>query len=66
MQMKQLWSDLQGEKYLDSIGASTRTRSAARELNYAEAEANLEQLEQRSSTNRKNMTAGIRAQQLGT
>lgn len=23
MQMKQLWSDLQDEKYLDSIGAST-------------------------------------------
>ena len=38
MQMKQLWSDLQGEKYLDSIGASTPDKVRRAELNYAEAE----------------------------
>ena len=64
MQMKQLWSDLQGEKYLDSIGASTPDKVRRAELNYAEAKLNLEQLEQKIINEQKNMTAGIRAQQL--
>ena len=64
MQMKQLWSDLQGEKYLDSIGASTPDKVRRAELNYAEAKLNLEQLEQKIINEQKNMTAGVRAQQL--
>ena len=64
MQMKQLWSDLQGEKYLDSIGASTPDKVRRAELNYAEAKLNLEQQEQKIINEQKNMTAGIRAQQL--
>ena len=64
MQMKQLWSDLQGEKYLDSIGTSTPDKVRRAELNYAEAKLNLEQLEQKIINEQKNMTAGIRAQQL--
>lgn len=64
MQMKQLWSDLQDEKYLDSIGASTPDKVRRAELNYAEAKLNLEQLEQKIINEQKNMTAGIRAQQL--
>lgn len=53
MQMKQLWSDLQDEKYLDSIGASTPDKVRRAELNYAEAKLNLEQLEQKIINDRK-------------
>lgn len=66
MQMKQLWSDLQDEKYLDSIGASTPDKVRRAELNYAEAKLNLEQLEQKIINEQKNMTAGIQGATTGT
>lgn len=63
MQEKQLWSDLQVKSIWTASGQhADKVRRA--ELNYAEAKLNLEQLEQKIINEQKNMTAGIRAQQL--
>ena len=56
--------EIQAVITLDSIGASTPDKVRRAELNYAEAKLNLEQLEQKIINEQKNMTAGIRAQQL--
>jgi HlyD family secretion protein len=64
MQLKQLWADLQGEKYLDSIGASTPDKVNRANLNYEEAKLQLRQLKEKIANEQANAEAELHVQQL--
>lgn len=64
MQVKQLYTDLQGERYLDSIGAGTPDKIRRAELNYEETKLELQLLEQKIENERKNARAELRVQEL--
>ena len=64
MQAKQLHTDLQGERYLDSIGAGTPDKIRRAELNYEETKLELQLLEQKIENERRNARAELRVQEL--
>lgn len=64
MQLKQLYTDLKSEIYLDSIGASTSDKIRRAELNYEEAKLELQQLKQRILNEKKNAEAELSVQRL--
>ncbi|MDR2057761.1 MAG: efflux RND transporter periplasmic adaptor subunit [Dysgonamonadaceae bacterium] len=64
MQLKQFWADLQGEKYLDSIGASTPDKVNRASLNYEEAKLQLQQLKEKITNEQANAEAELHVQQL--
>ena len=64
MQAKQLYTDLQDERYLDSIGAGTPDKIRRAELNYEETKLELQLLEQKIETEHKNARAELRVQEL--
>lgn len=64
MQIQQLETDLDSERYLDSIGASTSDKVRRAELNYEEAKLQLRQLEQKIENERKNSAAELEIQKL--
>lgn len=64
MQAKQLYTDLQDERYLDSIGAGTPDKIRLAELNYEETKLELQLLEQKIENEHKNARAELRVQEL--
>lgn len=64
MQLKQLLADVEGEKYLNKIGASTPDKVSRAELNYEEAKLQLQLLGQKIENERANAGAELRVQQL--
>ena len=64
MNLKQLYTELLGERHLDSIGASTTDKVRKAELNYEEAKLQLEQLEQKVKHQRGSVEAELRIQEL--
>lgn len=64
MQLKQLQTDLQSERYLDSIGASTADKVRRAELDYDEAQLELRQLSQKIANQRKLSEAELRVKEL--
>ena len=64
MQLKQLYTDMNSEKYLDSIGASTPEQVKRTELNYQEAKIRQEQLEQKIENERKTAEAEKQVEEL--
>ncbi|MDL2240779.1 HlyD family efflux transporter periplasmic adaptor subunit [Bacteroidales bacterium OttesenSCG-928-K22] len=64
MQLRQLFTELQNEKYLDSIGASTLDKVRQASLSYEVAELELEQLKQQIENQKINVDAELRVQQL--
>lgn len=64
MQLNQFYTDLQGERYLDSLGASTPDKVRRAELNYEEAKLQLAQLNQKIVNERKHAEAELRVQEL--
>ena len=64
MQAKQLYTDLQDERYLDSIGAGTPDKIRRAELNYEETKLELQLLEQKIENEHKNARAELRVQEL--
>lgn len=64
MQAKQLYTDLQDERYLDSIGAGTPDKIRRAELNYEEMKLELQLLEQKIENEHKNARAELRVQEL--
>jgi HlyD family secretion protein len=64
MQLKQFWADFQGEKYLDSIGASTPDKVNRAKLNYEEAKLQLQQLKEKITNEQANAEAELHVQQL--
>ena len=64
MQAKQLYTDLQDERYLDSIGAGTPDKIRRAELNYEETKLELQLLEQKIEKEHKNARAELRVQEL--
>lgn len=64
MQLKQLQTDLQSERYLDSIGASTADKVRRAELGYDEAQLELRQLAQKIANQRKLSEAELRVKEL--
>ena len=63
MQAKQLYTDLQDERYLDSIGAGTPDKIRRAELNYEETKRELQQQEQKIENQHKNPPAEHRVQE---
>lgn len=64
MQLRQIYTELKNEHYLDSIGASTADKIRQAELNYEVAKLELEQLSNRIGNESKNEEAEIKVQQL--
>lgn len=64
MQAKQLYTDLQDERYIDSIGAGTPDKIRRAELNYEETKLELQLLEQKIENEHKNARAELRVQEL--
>ena len=64
MQAKQLYTDLQDERYVDSIGAGTPGKIRLAELNYEETKLKLQLLEQKIENEHKNARAELRVQEL--
>ncbi len=64
MQAEQLDAELQSERYLDSIGASTADKVKRAELAYKEAALQLKHLEQKIENETKNSQAELRAKEL--
>ena len=64
MQLKQMHTELQNEKYLDSIGASTSDKIRQAELNYEVSRLELEQLKEKISNESKNVDADLKVLQL--
>lgn len=64
MQIQQLATDLDSERYLDSIGASTTDKVRRTELNHEEAKLQLRQLEQKIENERMNSAAELEIQKL--
>ena len=64
MQAKQLYTDLQDERYLDSIGAGPPDKIRRAELNYEETKLELQLLEQKIENEHKNARAELRVQEL--
>jgi HlyD family secretion protein len=64
MQLKQLFTELKNEQYLDSIGASTTDKVRQAELNYETGRLELEQLKEQITNERKNLDAELKVQQL--
>ena len=63
-QVRQLKTDLEGERYLDSIGAGTPDKVRKAELNYEEARLQLQQLDQKILNEQKNADAEMRIREL--
>lgn len=64
MQLQQLFTDLQSELYLDSIGASTSDKVRRAELAYDEVKLQLQQLKQKIQNEKKNAEAELNIQRL--
>lgn len=64
LQINQMKTDLASERYLDSIGASTKDKIKEKELNYEVAKLELVQLKQKIENERKNADAELQVQQL--
>jgi len=64
MQLKQRYTELKNEQYLDSIGASTTDKVRQAELNYEVTRLELEQLKEQITNETKNLAAGLKVQQL--
>jgi HlyD family secretion protein len=64
MQLKQRYTELKNEQYLDSIGASTTDKVRQAELNYEVTRLELEQLKEQIINESKNLEAGMKVQQL--
>ncbi|MDR2084779.1 MAG: HlyD family efflux transporter periplasmic adaptor subunit [Bacteroidales bacterium] len=64
MQLRQLYTELQNEKYLDSIGASTMDKVRQASLSYEVAKLEFEQLKQQIENQKANTEAELRVQQL--
>lgn len=64
MQLKQMYTELKNEYYLDSIGASTSDKIRQAELNYEVTKLELEQLANKITNESKNIDAEIKVQQL--
>ena len=64
MQAKQLYTDLQDERYLDSIGAGTPDKIRRAELHNEETKLELQLLEQKIENEHKNARAELRVQEL--
>lgn len=64
MKISQLENDLESEKYLDSIGASTTDKIRRAQLAYAEAKLELQQLNQKIENERRNSEAELNMQKL--
>ena len=63
-QVRQPKTDLEGERYLDSIGAGTPDKVRKAELNYEEARLQLQQLDQKILNEQKNADAEMRIREL--
>jgi HlyD family secretion protein len=64
MQFQQLYTDLQNEKYLDSLGASTPDKVRRVELSYEEARMQLDQLRKKVDLEQRNVEADLRVQEI--
>ena len=64
MQLKQMYTELKNEQYLDSIGASTSDKVRQAELNYEVTRLELEQLREQIVNESKNLEAELKVQQL--
>ncbi|MDR0363720.1 MAG: HlyD family efflux transporter periplasmic adaptor subunit [Bacteroidales bacterium] len=64
MQLRQLYTELQNEKYLDSIGASAFDKVRQISLNYEVAKLELEQLKQQIENQKANAEAELKVWQL--
>ncbi len=64
MNLKQMQTELDNERYLDSIGASTSDKVRQAALSYEVAKLELQQLKQQIENQKKNTTAEARVQQL--
>ncbi len=64
MQLRQIYTELKNEKYLDSIGASTSDKVRQAELNYEVAKLELEDLKGKIANESKNIDAELRVQNL--
>jgi len=64
MQLKQMYTELKNERYLDSIGASTSDKIRQAELNYEVTRLELEQLKEKIINESKNLEAELKVQQL--
>lgn len=64
MNLRQMYTELKNEKYLDSIGASTSDKVRQAELNYEVAKLELEQLKQKIENDSQKAAAEIRVQEL--
>lgn len=64
MQLKKMFTELQNEKYLDSIGASTTDKIREIALNYDVSKLEYEQLKQKIKNEKEKADAEIRVQQL--
>lgn len=64
LQTNQMKTDLTSERYLDSIGASTKDKIREKELNYEVSKLELTQLKQKIENEKKNAEAELQVQQL--
>ena len=64
MQLRQLENDLESEKYLDSIGASTTDKIRRAQLAYGEAKLELQQLNQKIENEKRSSEAELNMQKL--
>ena len=64
MQLKQMFTELKNERYLDSIGASTSDKVRQAEYTYEVTRLELEQLKEKIANETKNLEAESRVQQL--
>ncbi|MCL1933320.1 MAG: HlyD family efflux transporter periplasmic adaptor subunit [Candidatus Azobacteroides sp.] len=64
MQLKQMYTELKNERYLDSIGASTSDKIRQAELNYEVTRLELEQLKEQIVNESKSLEAELKVQQL--
>lgn len=64
MNLRQMQTELNNERYLDSIGASTSDKVRQAALSYEVAKLELQQLKQQIENQKKNANAEVRVQQL--
>ena len=64
MQLEQLHSELQAEKHLNDIGASTTDKARRAELAYGEAKLELDQLDRKIENEKKRVQAEIHVKEL--
>ena len=64
MQLKQMFTELKNEQYLDSIGASTSDKVRQAEYTYEVTRLELEQLKEQIVNESKNLDAELKVQQL--